>query len=135
VQRQPPFTAVLALGLGQGEDLEDLVHRFVAINGQVPRRDVVNALCVLGSGFITWGYRATGEDRPRTAYFVDADLASDIFPLFVRDAGDCFFYELATVLVGYLHAEVLDAEDIAVAYGASQKGSAPVTDQWNLHPW
>lgn len=135
VRPSPPvFSAILAAGIGDDQDLDDLVHRFVAINGQVPRSDVVNALCVLGAGFVTWGYQVDGEALPRTAYFLEEDMVKDIFPLFLQGPDNSYFYEFATLLLQYLHQRVLDAESVAVAYGAAQKARRPLADQWNLHP-
>src|SRR5690606_15653421 len=62
----PIFTGIVCAGMADGKSVRDLVHRFVAINGQLKRREVVNALCVLGEGFASW---MVHDDPPRTAYF------------------------------------------------------------------
>jgi hypothetical protein len=130
----PMFTAIVATGLAHGYSRDDLVQRFVALNGMVERRAVVNALCVLGDFFVTWGID-DGEGRlPRTTYFIGDELNEEIFPLYARQSGICALYELVTVLLGHLHGMVLMAEDIAVHYGAPQKASRPELDLWNLLP-
>jgi len=133
---QPLFTAVLATDLGPDEDLEELVHRFVAINGQVQRREVVTALCVLGHGFASWSIR-TEDGPPRLAFFGGDEVTEHLRPTFLRtspDATDSAFYELFTLTLGYLSTMVLPVDEIAVKYGAPQQVRTPVGRNWDMHP-
>ncbi len=130
---QPMFTAVVAMDL-EG-DLEDIVGRFIRTNGQLPRRQVVNALCVLGHGFVTWGYEAQPPPiPPQTAFFTSDEEETPLFPLFVRGPEICSLYELVTVMLGHIYGRVLPAEDVAVLYGANQKAQRPLTEQWDMQP-
>ncbi len=131
----PLFTAVVSVGLGARFSFEDAVHRFVAINGQLTRRNVVNALCVLGEGFATWVYDHAGT--PQVTFFGDEDADKHLSPLMLRitdPSAESALYELVTLLLGYLHQLVLVADNVALAYGAPQSGATPVDATWNLHP-
>jgi hypothetical protein len=133
VDSQPMFKAIVAAGLGRGEDLRDLVHRFVALNGQLARREVVNALCVLGDGYASWVY---GEP-PAAAYFGANESTEHLSPVLLEVKGDSevsALYELITNLLGHLTSQVLPANDVAVKYGAPQKAIRPTNHDWDLHP-
>ena len=133
---QPLFTAVLATDLSAGEDLETLVHRFIAINGQVGRREVVTALCVLGYGFVAWSIRPE-EGTPQLAYFRGDEETKHLSPVLLRtcpDASESAFYELLTLTLGYISQMVLPADDVAVKYGASQLIRTPEARNWDMHP-
>lgn len=128
----PMFTAVVCARLGEGQSLRELVDRFIAINGQLKRREVVNALCVLGEGFASWVY----ADPPRTAFFGPEESNMHLRPLLVEaDEGIVSpFYELASMLLEQATGQVLPAGGIAVQYGAPQAFRRPEEDIWDLHP-
>lgn len=131
------YTAVVAAGLGGGLTMDDAVHRFVAINGQLERPHVVNALCVLGEGFACWGFR--DQDGLNAAQHSDADRNLALSPIYVRRpqsaaAPVSFFYEFATNLLGHLTGMTLHAHGIAVKYGARQGGATPTSPAWDLLP-
>lgn len=132
---QPVFTGIIAAGLGPGFDFDDIVHRFIAINGLLQRRELINVLCVLGVGFVTWVYDVDGA--PVTTYFRDTESGFHLSPMLVRvrdPQEESALYELVTVLLGYLGEQVLVVDDVAVNYGAPQKGSRPIGSSWDMHP-
>lgn len=133
---QPLFTAVLATDLSPGADLEDLVHRFVAINGQVKRREVATALCVLGHGFVTWSIRPEGA-TPRWAFFRGDEKAEHLSPTLLKttpESAESAFYELFTLALGYMSTMVLPVDEIAVKYGSPQQVMTPETGAYDMHP-
>ncbi|MCR6688114.1 DUF6602 domain-containing protein [Cellulomonas sp.] len=133
---QPIFKAVIATDLRPGEDFEDLVHRFVALNGQVRRREVITALCVLGHGFASWSI-ASEDGPPQLAYFDGVEETEHLRPVLLHtgpDATDSALYELFTLALGYMSSMVLPIDDVAVKYGAPQRVQHPTTATWDLHP-
>ncbi len=132
VTTPPLFTAIVATDISKGEELDDLVQRFVAINGMVKRREVVNALCVLGVGYVTWVIGTA--PNARTAWFNSIEDEEELSPLYVREENTCALYELVAFLLQYSHTQVLAAENVVVHYGAQQLGSTPHGAQWNLLP-
>lgn len=134
-----PYTALVAGGLGEKQDLEELAHRFIAINGQLPREHIVNALAVLGQGFICWGFQDEDDDRPQVAVHSNIDDHLSLFPLFVRAEGEddtrfSAFYELVTNMMGHLTSTVLLAAGMGALYGAPQRAARPNGDEWNMVP-
>jgi hypothetical protein len=123
------FTAIIAGGLAKNESLEDLVHRFVAINGQLPRVHMVNALVVLGLGYVC--FAATD---PKTGHAIRArhSVLDDEWPLypalFRNRQGEKFsaFYEFVSGLLSHLTGSVLFAHGVARKYGADLRHSIPI---------
>lgn len=129
----PIFTAVVCAGLAPGESLQRLVDRFIAINGQLKRREVVNALCVLGVGFASWAH----GDPPSTAFFGPDETGLHLSPFLLEASEDeaiSPFYELVTNLLEQLTGQVLPASGTAVHYGAPQEFRRPEDSTWDLHP-
>ncbi|WP_377639303.1 DUF6602 domain-containing protein [Oryzobacter terrae] len=131
------FTAIVAGGLSKDEDLEELVHRFVAINGQLPRVHMVNALVVLGAGYASF---ATTD--PRTGHATKArhsvfDDEQPLYPTLFREReGEQFsaFYEFVSDLLSHLTGSVLFAHGVARKYGAQLRHETPVNDVWHMLP-
>ncbi len=131
------FTAIVAGGLAEGVDLEDLVHRFVAINGQLPRVHMVKALVVLGVGYVSF---ATTD--PKTGHQVRArhsalDDELPLYPTLFRERdGEPFsaFYQFVSGLLSHLTGAVLFAHGVARKYGAELRHEAPVNDNWDMLP-
>lgn len=131
------FTAIVAGGLAKDEDLEDLVHRFVAINGRLPRVHMVNALVVLGIGYVCF---ATTD--PETGHQVRARHSSQddewpLYPTLFREReGEPFsaFYLFVSGLLSHLTGTVLFAHGVARKYGAELRHEAPINDNWNMLP-
>lgn len=131
------YTAIVAGGLAEGEDLEDLVHRFVAINGQLPRVHVVNALVVLGVGYVGFGVTDPKTGRSGRARHSAVDDELSLFPTLFREReGEPFsaLYEFVSGLLSHLTGSVLFAHGVAKKYGAELRHEAPVHDAWNMWP-
>ncbi|MFC7593691.1 DUF6602 domain-containing protein [Terrabacter sp. GCM10028922] len=131
------FTAIVAGGLAKDEDLEDLVHRFVAINGQLPRAHLVNALVVLGVGYVSFATTNPKTGHPMTARHTAFDDELPLYPTLFREReGEQFsaFYLFVSGLLSHLTGTVLFAHGVARKYGAELRHEAPVTDHWNMLP-
>jgi hypothetical protein len=113
----PLYSAIIATNLREGIELESLIDRFFDINKKLKRLEVVRALCVLGRGAVTWGFRDEhGEGRP--ALFMLDDLYLPIFPVYHRmPLAESALYRLAVDLLLHLYHSVLAPEDMAPSYG------------------
>lgn len=115
----PLYSFVLATRLAPGIEFEALIRRFVEINQQVRRLELVRSLCVLGHGTVHWVYRdEAGNIQP--ALFMGDDLKEtlDIGLEPSRDAGPAFFTQLRSLMLHLYHC-VLAPEDVAACYGPS----------------
>jgi hypothetical protein len=119
----PLYSAIIATGLEAGTTLDDLANRFFDINNTLKRLEVVRALCVLGHGTITWGYKYS-DTRRRSALFMrsEQDLSKPIFPVqhHVENDAPSALYPFVTDLLLHLYHSILAAEDIAVNYGPGE---------------
>jgi hypothetical protein len=113
----PLYSAIIATDLKEGVELESVINRFFDINKTLKRLEIVRALCVLGRGAVTWGFRDEhGEGRP--ALFMLDDLYLPIFPVYHRmPLVESALYWLACDLLMHLYHSVLAPEDLAVSYG------------------
>lgn len=95
----PLYSAIIATDLKKGIELKSLIDRFFDINRTLKRLEVVRALCVLGRGAVTWGFRDEhGEARP--ALFMLEDLYLPIFPVCHRmPLAESALYRLAADLL------------------------------------
>lgn len=115
----PLYSAVIATDLKEGVDLDEIVNRFFDINKSLKRLEVIRALCVLGHGAVTWGFRDE-NDEVRPALFMLDDLYRPIFPIYNKiPKVDSALYPLAADLLLHLYHSVLAPEDIAPSYGPS----------------
>jgi hypothetical protein len=137
----PLFSGVVAAGLPDNVQMDDVATRFIRINQLLPRKDVVHTLCVLGRGTIVWGYRPwessdlaqPSELHPAT--FMREDRYSRLVPVYGRtEADDSPFYDLTLTLLRHLNSSVLAPENIAVHYGHNTKARTPATDDATLDP-
>lgn len=123
--RNPLFGGVIATRLGKGVKKNDIFTRFVEINRTLPRSDVVNSLCILGTATLLWGFRSeqVNEYTPqygnlKRALFMDEDLYCPLMPILCGNkAGGSHFYELVAQLITQLYHTVLAPEDVAFNYG------------------
>lgn len=112
----PLYSAIIAVFLKDHIEMDELVERFFSINRALKRLEVVRALCVLGHGTVTWGFRCETEFKP--ALFMRDDLFAPIFPVYHKcPKTESALYSLLTDLLLHLYNSVLGAEDVAVAYG------------------
>lgn len=137
----PLFSSIIAAGLGDNVEMEDMVERFIRINQTLPRPDVVRSLCVLGHGNVTWGYNPPAT-LPATlpqlgpASFMTEDRYSELFPVYIpAQPTDSSFYQLAWQLLAHLFQSVLAPENIAHYYGrAVNDVKVPTTEGTSLLP-
>lgn len=134
VEPPPVYTAIVATGIDSHFEMEDAVHRFVAINGQLRRREVINALCVLGTGFATWGHRETGGEPARVSHFLGSDLRLPIAPVRIDSNTHTNLWELITSLLESFGLMAPGCESIASKYGASVQARLPTSSAWDLDP-
>jgi hypothetical protein len=114
----PLFTFILA-GETDASLLQPLMARFVAINCKLPRKDVVQCLCVIGHGSITWLYRdPSPEGEFRRAKFVRSEEGKRLVPGFRPAMSTPALYHLIQALSAHVCDSVLAPEDIATAYGS-----------------
>jgi hypothetical protein len=96
----PLYSAVIGIQLSEGVDFEQLVNRFFLICKELPRADVVRALCEV-----------------RLAKF-DDDYEQPLVPSFHRaEVVGSALYPLVTDLIQNLNRMILSPEDLAVKYG------------------
>jgi hypothetical protein len=116
----PLYSAVIATGLRDGTTFKELVDRYYDINKTLKRLEVVRALCVLGCGTVTWGWRKpNGEVGP--APFMLEDLYEPIFPVLheIPCVQSAFFVMISDLLL-HLYHSVLAPEDLPAKYGPSE---------------
>jgi hypothetical protein len=116
----PLFSFIIA-GEADPSELQSLISRFVTINKQLKRLEVIRCLCVLGQGTVTWAFRdrrQMGEVRP--ALFMRDDLFHPIVPAFADSARMSPLFLLMQMLHLHLFHSVLAPEDIATAYGLAE---------------
>lgn len=131
------FTAIVAGGLSEGENLEDLAHRFIAINRQLPRVHMVNALVVLGMGYVCFVATDPKNGHKVRARHSALDDEWPLYPVLFREReGEQFsaFYQFASGLLSHLTGTVLFAHGVPRKYGAELQYEAPVSDNWNMSP-
>ena len=76
----PLYSAIIATDLREGIELKSLIDRFFDINRALKRLEVVRALCVLGRGAVTWGFRDQhGEGRPALSCWTTYTFGSSPF--------------------------------------------------------
>jgi len=137
----PLFSAIIAAGLGQDWSRDEAVEMFIRINQELPRTDVVHALCILGQGTITWAYQRDPEtDSTKTenlspATFMTQDRYSELIPVYAQaGSDDAPLYELMVRLLSHLFNSVLPPENVAVHYGLGGKVQVPNSPGATLLP-
>jgi hypothetical protein len=125
----PLFSAIIATDMSSNVTMDELVNRFYAINKTLKRKEVVRALCVLGHGTVSWGYRES-DSSIKSASFM-SDLEIPIIPVFykVMSKEDCAFYQLMVILLAHLYASILGAEDIPAHYGTKNNHTLGPQDE------
>jgi hypothetical protein len=115
--KNPLYTAVIAISLKDGIDIDKLVERFFDINKTLKRLEVVRCLCVLDKGTVTWQFiDLEGESKP--TLFMRDDIFAPIFPAYHKvPKTPSALYSFLSDLLLHLYQSVLAAEDIAIAYG------------------
>jgi hypothetical protein len=132
----PLYSFVIAVGIEDGIDLDELVERFFFINKSLKRLEVVRALCVLGQGTVIWGLKRPGSAEGKSALFMQDDLYEPIHPVYYKQSqSHSPLYALVCNLSLHLFHSVLAAEDIALAYGPENHNvQAPTSDEISLQP-
>jgi len=109
----PLYSFVIAAGLRNGLEFEELVERFFLINQTLKRLEVIRALCVLGEGVVVWGYKSPGGIKP--ARFMLDDLYEPIIPILPQSESALF--GLVANLMLHLYHSILAPEDVVYHYG------------------
>jgi|SRR5450755_830852 hypothetical protein len=137
----PLCSAVLAVGLDRNLQRDKAVEYFIRINQMLPRMDVINSLCILGEGSVTWAYRRSYKnsggklDGLAPATFMKEDRFAELIPIYGRTgADDSPFYELIQTLMSYLLNSVLAPENIAIHYGHGTSVQIPSSGGATLPP-
>lgn len=127
-------SAVFALGLGKGANFQSLAERFININKQLKRREMVTCLVVLGEGLLSWAYESDEGIKPATFFY--EDLYYPLRPAWTPAAqDDDTFYHFAMHLNAQLYHCVLGAEDIAALYGEPNPTEVAMKladDRWTI---
>lgn len=139
--RNPLFAGVVAVSIQDGVGRDELITRFVRINQTLPRRDVINSLCILGATTVLWGYYHSDTDAHTAQYgnlkpalFMREDLYAELLPVMCGDHKDGSpLFELIRYLLAHLYHSVLAPEDIAVQYGLKDNEiRVPTDSQYRL---
>jgi hypothetical protein len=114
----PLYSFIVA---GTSDDVQAMIERFVAVNRNLKRSDVIRALCVLGKGTITWAFK--DETGVRPALFMSEDRKMPIFPAFfpVEDCRSSLFVLVENLML-HLYHSILGPEDVISRYGPKFKG-------------
>jgi len=130
----PLFSAIIAPNIEPGISIESLIDRFFAISKTLKRKELVRAICVLGQGTVSWGFRESPTSIKPALFMSDLDVP--IVPVYYRAAeGRCAFYQLAVILLTHLYNTILGAEDIHAHYGSKDLSiSSPADPAIRLDP-
>lgn len=111
------FTGIVATRLAPNTTLDETILRFVRLNQQLKRTEVVRFLCVLGQFACFWS--SVPDHGPAIpATFKGSDLNHDLLPTMVSaDEGQCPFYYLVAELFAHCSLTVLSPESLSSAYG------------------
>jgi hypothetical protein len=131
----PLYSAIVATGVSPNVRFEHLIDRFFEISKSLKRSEVVRALCVFGSGTVTWGIRNERTKQADSAIF-HSDYSEPLVPVFARsEAVGSSFYVLAVDLLLQLYHSLLSPEDLAAKYGLmSLPISVPIDNATCLPP-
>ena len=96
----PLFSAIIATDIGPNVTMEDLVNRFFTINKTLKRNEVVRALCALGHGTVSWGFRENKTSIKPASFMNDLNLP--IVPVFYEalSKDKCAFYFVPCTVCG-----------------------------------
>lgn len=122
----PLFSFILAGGVSKGEQFQLLFHDFFQICRRLKRLEIVNVLCVLDHGTLSWGFHdplKPGEIRP--ALFMKDDLFRPILPILVPARQASPLLRLVQAMQLSLYHTVLGPEDVATAYGFDNRIQVP----------
>jgi hypothetical protein len=98
---------------------------------------VVNALIILGLGFVGFGVTDPETGHAGRARHSSSDDDLPLFPTLFREReGEEFsaLYEFASALLSHLTGSVLFAHGVAKKYGTDLRHETPVDDTWNMLP-
>jgi hypothetical protein len=131
----PLYSMIIATDLREGVTLDRVVERFYDINTTLDRLEVVRALCVLGHGTVTWGYRYN-DTEIRPARFMLEDLYEPVCPVYHKmPDSPSALYALMVDLSLHLYHSILAPEDIVAHYGPTQfKNMVPTSPEISLNP-
>ncbi|WP_146157520.1 DUF6602 domain-containing protein [Enhygromyxa salina] len=131
----PLYSAIVATGLADNVNINEVANRFFDICKTLGRLDVVRAICVLGHGTVFWGCRhPNGDIAP--ALFMNEDLCYPIVPMFFasqKGRGSALYY-LMYNLLQHLYHSILGPEDLAALYGGTYKVMVPAASEIALQP-
>lgn len=131
----PLFSAILAVNIKPGTSIDDLATRFVLLNQQLKRQEVVQVLCVLREGCASWIY--FDDEGAKAALFRGDDLERSIYLAITgREEGNHPFYYFAVHLLRSLFLTKLVVDELPDIYGPTfQKGSCIFNPKVDLsHP-
>jgi hypothetical protein len=119
--------------MAKGYNFERLVERFVAINANLKRLEVIRVLCVLGQGCIVWGYHDK-DLQFQAAEFMREDLFRPIAPGLLKQRDKpVAWYAFITTLLRHLYSSVLAAEAIG-SYGLELPIAVPDNTRHYIDP-
>lgn len=116
----PLYTFILVTELDKTLNIDDVFIRFHQINKLLKRTELINSLCILQKGTITWSYfdDKTNEWKPAMFYDINQDLSKPLLPILsLSEEEKIAFYSLIINLNIHLNNTILGSEDLAVAYG------------------
>jgi len=122
----PLFSFILAGGISEGEDFNLLINEFFDISKKLKRLELIRAICVLGHGTVSWGFRDPfRENEIRPALFMKDDLFHEIFPTLSPTSMRSPLLSLVQQIQLSLYHTILGPEDIATAYGFDSRLKTP----------
>jgi hypothetical protein len=133
----PLHAAIIATGLTEQARPDEMFERFVRINQSLPRRDVINGLCILGEETLIWGYREIESAELKPALFMWDDQYLELIPVRSRrsESSPNSLYAYISYLLSHLYHSVLAPEDLAIYYGfGMEQIRVPKTPGSTLQP-
>ncbi len=112
----PLHTTVFGVGIHRDVSFRELAMRFGAINASLERDEMVNELCILGSGVAMYMTK-DAQASYREATFMQDRQESLVMAIY-DDEPDSAFYLLFVHVLGHLTRSVLAVHDIHRRYGS-----------------
>jgi hypothetical protein len=122
----PLFSAIVGVRYGPGVTAQALLDRFIEINQNLKRLEVIQCLCILGEASFMWGWKPdNAQVDVVVAPFNGRDLTSDLYVVEASPKnGEPALSGLVSRMLSHLTNVVLSPTDFSVLYGAGERLTA-----------
>jgi hypothetical protein len=135
----PLYTFIIASNYDEHLSIDEIFNRFFEINKTLKRNEIINSLCILQKGTITWAYFDKSDSTFKPAMFCDPekDLLYPILPILleVDSTRKSSLFDLIVNMFSHLNSTILGSEDLAAAYGNDYNTiKTPPLDKYQINP-